>query len=219
MLKILTMNFIDEKVKHEICKYLEVPIYNSDWGFCVYGGFLRDIIANNHKKINDLDILVDDVSRKQFSALFEVLGWSNFDFNSDLDSLYNLDIIDEPITYVKGNKTVQLIQPRVSYWNAHFYNDDIEIKDDDINTYLKLFVENVDYTINAVGYYKGELKYYHEDTELHLNNECFDVIPNALMLNGDVDKRAKRLNKFIEKGWIYLGSKKETKSLLSGWGL
>lgn len=192
MIKSRLTRLEDKILEEKICKYIGVPKYNTDWDFCVYGGFIRDIFLR--KEPNDLDILVDKISRKFFVALLDYLGWKECETNNGLDVLYTrLDILVEPITYKNGIKTIQLIQPNTKKWGLEGL--------DLVNMYYNDFVANVDYTMNAVSYYQGKLEFHHPNTKNDLLNKRFSIIEGAKMFHESNHKTRKI--KFEKLGWTY----------------
>lgn len=102
------------KIKEKLDEYLE---FDSSKLFIdklvrVFGGAVRDAIAD--MPINDVDILVGSMSCKIIEPILESQGYIKSDYlcGRDLQSMYtNINVINEPRTWIKGNKIIQLIRP------------------------------------------------------------------------------------------------------------
>jgi len=157
----------------------------------IFGGSIRDIISNRVSEINDIDILT--VS-KSCMALGDLLHKNGYILNNDserhenIGELYNLkDVIFEPHTYIKGDKTVQLIRP---YGN-------VVVSKHILNTLLT----NVDLTTSGL-YYDG--MYVNESVFGAFSdvvNNKFRILDDSIMLNPNrIDSRT---NKLLKKGWVH----------------
>lgn len=114
--KIKSLNItLADKVKPKLDEYLE---FDSDELFVpgalvrIFGGAIRDSIAG--KKINDVDLLVGSKSLQYIEYVLESNGYSYVEqlTPKDLSSIYtDIKVINEPHSWVKGNKIVQIIRP------------------------------------------------------------------------------------------------------------
>ena len=110
---------INDKIKQRLDEYLgfdSTDLFKYADLMLVFGGCLRDIIAN--QKIHDIDIICGPESCK---ALHDFLNFNGYTYMEnltpkDLASVYsNIHIINEPHTFVKGDRVVQLIRPTIQY--------------------------------------------------------------------------------------------------------
>lgn len=164
----------------------------------VFGGAIRDIIAG--QPINDIDILVGaqscplvEITLKENGYIYmESLG------PKDLSSLYSdIRVINEPRTWVKGSKIVQLIRPviQVTRGNRH----------DDFRYYERGFIDliqNVDISCCGVSW-DGEVLYENYPNAIfHCQNKSYIVNTNAKMYS---HKRAEhRKYKLNDRGWTQI---------------
>ena len=103
----------------------------------VFGGSIRDIIAG--QPINDVDILVGAQSSRLVELTLKEQGYTYMESLTpkDLSSVYtDIKVINEPRTWMKGIKIVQLIRPVIRV-----------TRDSDLRYYERGFVDliqNVD---------------------------------------------------------------------------
>jgi hypothetical protein len=192
-------------IKEKLDEYLEfdsnlifnrVPI--EDYGIKlkrlvrIFGGAIRDIIAG--QTINDVDILVGAQSSKLVELTLKENGYTYMESLTpkDLSSVYtDIHVINEPRTWMKGTKIVQLIRPVIRVK-----------RDSDLRYYEKGFVDliqNVDISCCGVSWDGVHLYENFPNAIAHCQNLSFYVNRRAKMYS---EKRsAMRSYKFIERGW------------------
>jgi len=156
----------------------------------IFGGAIRDIIAG--QTINDIDILVGAQSCKLIEEVLSEQGYTYMYklIPKDLSSVYkDIRVINEPRTWMKGNKMVQLIRPVISNGNNH-------------RIYEKGFVDliqNVDISSCGVSW-DGETLYENYPNAItHCQNLSFFINDDAKMYSNN--RSFMRGQKFIERGW------------------
>lgn len=188
------MENMKSKIKQKLDEYLE---FNSDGLFKhfnavrIFGGAIRDIIANQN--INDIDILCGSLAHKYLEEALKYNGYKYFDYLTakDIQSLYkDIKIINEPHTWIKNNKIVQLIRPKVvgftSFANLSY------------NEVIHKLVNNVDMSCCGVSYDKD----LHEDYPnaiLHCLNMVYSVNKSAYMYSRE--RFIHRQRKLDNRGW------------------
>lgn len=154
----------------------------------IFGGAIRDIIAE--QQINDVDILVGAQSSRLVELTLKEQGYTYMESLTpkDLSSIYSdIKVINEPRTWVKGNKIVQLIRPVV------YTNDFIEYERG-----FRDLISNVDFSCCGVSW-DGELYEDYPNAILHCQSKVFSINIWAKMYH---DARAlKRRLKLQERGW------------------
>ncbi len=192
-------------IKEKLDEYLEfdsnlifnrVPI--EDYGIKlkrlvrIFGGAIRDIIAG--QTINDVDILVGAQSSKLVELTLKENGYTYMEslIPKDLSSVYtDIHVINEPRTWIKGTKIVQLIRPVIRVK-----------RDSDLRYYEKGFVDliqNVDISCCGVSWDGVHLYENFPNAIAHCQNLSFYVNRRAKMYS---EKRSSmRSYKFIERGW------------------
>jgi hypothetical protein len=193
-------------IKEALDEYLEfdskllfnrVPI-SSEYGVKVkrlvriFGGAIRDIIAG--QPINDIDILVGSQSCKLVELTLEENGYTYIESLTpkDLASVYSdIHVINEPRTWMKGTKIVQLIRPVIPVK-----------RDSDLRYYERGFVDliqNVDISCCGVSWDGETLYENYPNSIFHCQNKVFFVNSKAKMYS---HKRiSHRTYKFLERGW------------------
>lgn len=186
---------IRDKIRQSLNEYLE---FDSNQLFVskinlvrIFGGAIRDIIAN--QPINDIDILVGSKSIKYIESVLDSNGYMYMEMlnGKDLQEMYSdIHVINEPHTWVKGKKIVQLIRPAFG------------VNGIDYEMYHKGFhdlISNVDFSCCGVSW-DGETL--HEDFPnaiLHCQSKVFSVNMRAKMYS---QKRAQhRKYKLEDRGW------------------
>ena len=155
----------------------------------IFGGAIRDIIAG--QPINDVDILVSPQSSKLVELTLKENGYTYMESLApkDLSSVYtHLQIINEPKTWIKGTKIVQLIKP--------------VIKTTDLRYYEKGFVDliqNVDISSCGVSWDGVHLYENFPNAIAHCQNLSFYINKMAKMYSRQ--RSGLRRYKFIERGW------------------
>lgn len=117
-----------EKIKKKLSEYAEFNICklvdtSGDRYIRIFGGSIRDIIAG--KEIHDIDVVIGSNAMEH---CVDVLRNNGYKLNhklctKDWNSLYSgISIINEPHTWIKGDKIIQLIRPSGSslgsYWKS-----------------------------------------------------------------------------------------------------
>lgn len=162
-----------EKIKNTLDEYIEFDsskLFKNNFNLVrIFGGAIRDIIAD--QKINDIDIICGSKSIKYIEFILENNGYQFMEGlnGKDLQVMYSdIHIINEPHTWIKGSKIIQLIRPVV-------YSG------------FKDLISNVDLSCCGVSW-DGETL--HEDFPnaiLHCQNKVFSVNSLAKMYS---EKRA-----------------------------
>ena len=162
-----------------------------------FGGAIRDIIAG--QPINDVDILVGAKSMSLVEFTLKEQGYTYMESLTpkDLSSVYkDIRIINEPRTWMKGAKIVQLIRPVIN-----------TIKTDtafasDSKYYEQGFVEliqNVDISCCGVSWDCEKLYENYPNAIAHCQNLSFYINKNAKMYSRN--RSDMRQYKFTERGW------------------
>lgn len=174
----------------------------------IFGGAIRDSIAD--MPIHDIDILVGADSIKLVKRVLIENGYKYFDrlSSKDLSYIYsNIQVISEPHTWMKGDKIIQLIRPRVNS-NVNKHQAGLRPKDFEEATknyeasFIKL-IQNVDISCCGLSY-DGNLYENYEGAILHCLTKSFSVNKSAIMYSAD--RFQHRKYKLEERGW------KETKN-------
>ena len=163
----------------------------------VFGGAIRDIIAG--QSINDVDILVGAKSCRLVEFNLKEQGYTYMESLTpkDLSSVYtDIRIINEPRTWMKGTKIVQLIRPVINSIKAGtaFTSDS--------KYYEQCFVEliqNVDISCCGVSWDGENLYENYPNAIAHCQNFSFYINKRAKMYSRN--RSDMRRYKFIEKGW------------------
>lgn len=163
----------------------------------VFGGAIRDIIGE--QPINDVDILVGAQSSRLVEFTLKEQGYTYMESLTpkDLSSVYtDIRIINEPRTWMKGTKIVQLIRPVINSIKAGtaFTSDS--------KYYEQAFVEliqNVDISCCGVSWDGDKLYENYPNAIAHCQNLSFYINKNAKMYSHS--RSVMRSYKFIERGW------------------
>jgi hypothetical protein len=163
----------------------------------IFGGAIRDSIAD--QDIHDIDILC---GAKSLPLVEAVLYKNGYRFREkittiDMVNLYsNINVISEPKTWMKDNKIVQLIRPRliinVQTTNFGFYEDKY------IENF-KTLIQNVDLSCCGVSFSKNILYQNYEGAILHCINKIFVQNKDARMYS--YDRCNSRTYKMESRGW------------------
>ena len=107
---------MDDRIKQKLSEYLEFDsdkLFKNKYNLIrVFGGAIRDIIAD--LPINDVDILCGSKAFKFVEFILENNGYTYFDSlnGKNLQEMYkDIHVINEPHTWIKGTKIVQVIRP------------------------------------------------------------------------------------------------------------
>jgi hypothetical protein len=158
----------------------------------IFGGAIRDIIAG--QTINDIDIIVGAQSCRLVELTLKERGYTYMESLTpkDLSSVYtDIKVINEPRTWLKGNKIVQLIRPVIRV-----------TRDSDLRYYERGFVDliqNVDISCCGVSWDGENLYENYPNAIAHCQNLSFYVNRRAKMYSSN--RSNMRSYKFISRGW------------------
>ena len=158
----------------------------------IFGGSIRDIIAG--QPINDVDILVGAQSSRLVELTLKEQGYTYMESLTpkDLSSVYtDIKVINEPRTWIKGVKIVQLIRPVIRV-----------TRDSDLRYYEKGFIDliqNVDISSCGVSWDGENLYENFPNAIAHCQNLSFYVNKRAKMYSRN--RSDMRTYKFIQRGW------------------
>ena len=182
---------MDDRIKQKLSEYLEFDsdkLFKNKYNLIrVFGGAIRDIIAD--LPINDVDILCGSKAFKFVEFILENNGYTYFySLNGkNLQEMYkDIHVINEPHTWIKGTKIVQVIRPTNISSNL---------------TYEESFnnlIANVDLSCCGVSY-DGQL---HEDFKnaiIHCQSKVYSVNHYALMYSEN--RAMHRRVKLQGRGW------------------
>lgn len=185
----------EDKIRKSLNEYLEFDsdeLFSSKFNLVrIFGGSIRDIIAG--QDIRDIDILCGSKAIKYVELVLERNGYQYMEMlnGKDLQEMYSeIHVINEPHTWMKGKKIVQLIRPSMG------------LDGNDEGIYKKGFsnlISNVDLSCCGVSY-DGEVLYQdYQNAILHCQSMVFSVNTNAKMYSA---KRIySRKSKLISRGW------------------
>lgn len=186
---------LGDEVKIKIDEYLG---FNSDDLFPInsmvriFGGCIRDIISK--REIHDIDILVGARSLGYVENILSDNGYKYMESLTpkDLSNIYtDIGVINEPHSWVKEDKIVQIIRPVVGQIDS---NEEI---------YRKSFIDlirNVDISCCGVSYDGQKVYENYESAVSHCKNGIFIVNKKAKMYS---EKRIiHRTTKLIGRGWV-----------------
>jgi N-acetyl-beta-hexosaminidase len=192
----------EDKIRKSLSDYLE---FNSDELFKskfnlvrVFGGAIRDILAE--QKINDVDILCGSKAIKYIESVLEQNGYQYMEMlnGKDLQEMYSeIHIINEPHTWIKGTKIVQLIRP------SNFVSNEI-----DSSLYEEGFrdlISNVDLSCCGVSYDGENLYEDYPNAIVHCQSKVYSVNKSAKMYS---ERRINhRIHKLKDRGWEEIENK------------
>jgi hypothetical protein len=185
-----------EMIKNKLDEYLEFDsniLFKNKYNLVrVFGGAIRDSIAN--QPINDVDILCGSKALKEIEFLLENKGYHYMEMlnGKDLQEMYSeIHIINEPHTWIKGKKIVQLIRPVIPIK-----------RDSDLRYYeigFRDLISNVDFSCCGVSWDGDEVYENYPNAILHAQSKVFSVNTFAKMYS---HKRAQhRKVKLQNRGW------------------
>jgi hypothetical protein len=212
---------IEDKIKNKLDDYLEFDsklLFNRTPILCkyeyggkvkrlvrIFGGAIRDIIAD--QTINDIDILVGAQSLKLIELTLKENGYTYIEMLNGkyLQEMYSeIHIINEPHTWIKGTKIVQLIRPVV------FNQESSKYTDKSLSIYeqgFKDLISNVDFSCCGVSWDGETLHEDYPNAILHAQSKVFSVNMWAKMYS---PKRAQhRKVKLENRGWKEIENKTE----------
>ena len=182
-------------IRKSISEYLEFDsdeLFRSKFNLIrIFGGAIRDVITE--QPIHDIDILCGSKALKYIEMILEQNGYHYIEMlnGKDLQEMYSeIHIINEPHTWIKGKKIVQLIRPALG------------LDGSDESIYRKGFkdlISNVDLSCCGVSY-DGETLYEdYPNALLHCQSKVFSVNKKAKMYS---HKRVShRIHKLTDRGW------------------
>ena len=184
---------MEDKIRKSLSDYLE---FNSDELFrskfnlvSVFGGAIRDIIAE--QPIHDVDILCGSKSIKYIEMIIEQNGYQYMEMlnGKDLQEMYSeIHIINEPHTWIKGKKIVQLIRPSLGLSDEIIYKQG-----------FKDLISNVDISSCGVSYDGEKLYEDYPNAILHCQSKVFSVNKFAKMYSKN--RIQHRIGKLRDRGW------------------
>lgn len=191
----------DETIKKSLDEYLEfdsnILFENKNHIVCIFGGAIRDIFAN--QPINDVDILCGSIA---FIYLNNILLNNGYIYIDDLVSKHlskmyqEIAIINEPKTYMKGDKKIQLIRPVIEECIQNF--DHNTVNDNLYRAGFCDLISNVDLSCCGLSY-DGELHENYPNAIIHAENKLFSINENAKMYN--FQRCFERTKKLKDRGW------------------
>ena len=185
----------EDKIRKSLNDYLEFDsdeLFKSKFNIVrIFGGAIRDIIADQN--INDVDILCGSKAIKYIEMILEKNGYQYMEMlnGKDLQEMYSdIHVINEPHTWIKGKKIVQLIRPSLGFQGK------------DESVYRQGFTElisNVDLSCCGVSYDGESLYEDYPNAIVHCQSKVFSVNMSAKMYS---QKRiSHRKAKLEDRGW------------------
>lgn len=195
---------LGDKVRNKINEYIG---FDSDELFPInslvriFGGAIRDIISDND--IHDVDIILGSGSLDYVENILTQNGYKYIESLTpkDLSSIYtDIKIINEPHSWVKGDKIIQLIRPVVGQIQTHKSQDHEKLTSKHYEKSFKDLIRNVDISCCGVSYDGSRVYENYESAVSHCKNGIFIVNKKAKMYS---QKRIiHRIGKLSERGWV-----------------
>lgn len=165
----------------------------------IFGGAIRDSIAD--QEIHDVDILCGSKSIPLVEAVLHKNGYKFIQKITTIDmvNLYsNINIISEPRTWMKDDKIIQLIRPRliINVLKSDLKSD---IYSDKYTENFKTLIQNVDLSCCGVSFAKDILYQNYDGAILHCINKIFVQNKDARMYS--YDRCNSRTYKMESRGW------------------
>jgi hypothetical protein len=190
----------EDKIRKSLNEYLEFgsdELFRSKFNIVrIFGGAIRDIIAG--QDINDVDILCSSKAIRYIESVLEQNDYQYMQMlnGKDLQEMYSeIHVINEPHTWIKGKKIVQLIRPSLGF------------KADDESAYRQGFnnlISNVDLSCCAVSYDGENLYEDYPNAIVHCQSKVFSVNMKAKMYS---QKRVNHRKAKLEgRGWVEIKS-------------
>lgn len=188
------------KIKSRLDEYLEFDsgqLFSSKFNLVrVFGGSIRDSIAD--MDIHDVDIICGSKALSYVECILSENGYYFLDLlnGKDLQEMYkDIHVINEPHTWVKGKKIVQLIRP--SGWQPT--TNSVYNKPDNYIESFKRLISNVDISCCGVSYDGYELYEDYPNAIIHCQSKVFSINSKAWMYS---ERRCNnRKYKLFERGW------------------
>ena len=186
---------IEDKIENKLSEYLEFDsneLFGSKFNLVrIFGGAIRDIIAD--QPIHDVDILCGSKAVTFIESVLEQNGYQYMETlnGKDLQEMYSeIHVINEPHTWIKGKKIVQLIRPSLGFQ----YKDTVSYRQGFTD-----LISNVDISCCGVSWDGERL---HEDFPnaiLHCRSRVFSINMEAKMYsNKRIEHRRVKLE---TRGW------------------
>lgn len=184
------------KVKERLDEYIG---FDSDEFFYsgdakVFGGAVRDSIAD--MEIHDVDIMCGAETNGYLYGLLTEKGYVKLDKlgSKDMNLLYKeISIINEPITYMKDGKFIQLIRPVVP---IHGYSKGDRVK---IMDRINQLIRGVDLSCCGVSYDKHGVREDYPNAISHCECKVFEKNESHVMRNKS--RYGDRVYKLKNRGW------------------
>jgi hypothetical protein len=193
----------EDKIRQSLSEYLEFDsdeLFKSKFNLVrIFGGAVRDILAE--QPINDVDILCGSKALRYIESVLEQNGYQYMEMlnGKDLQEMYSeIHIINEPHTWIKGKKIVQLIRPSLSNWKS------------DSSLYEEGFrdlISNVDLSCCGVSYDGENLYEDYPNAIVHCQSKVYSVNKSAKMYS---ERRINhRIHKLKDRGWEEIENKSD----------
>jgi hypothetical protein len=193
----------EDKIRQSLNEYLEFDsdeLFKSKFNLVrIFGGAIRDIIAE--QPINDIDILCGSKALRYIESVLDQNGYQYMKMlnGKDLQEIYSeIHIINEPHTWIKGKKIVQLIRPSLSNWKT------------DSSLYEEGFrdlISNVDLSCCGVSYDGENLYEDYPNAIVHCQSKVYSVNKSAKMYS---ERRINhRIHKLKDRGWEEIENKSD----------
>lgn len=195
---------LGDKVREKINKYIE---FDSDELFPInslvriFGGAVRDAISD--REIHDVDIILGSGSLDYVENILRQNGYKYIESLTpkDLSSIYtDIKIINEPHSWVKGDKIIQLIRPAVGQIQTHKSQDHEKLTSTHYEKSFKDLIRNVDISCCGVSYDGNKVYENYESAVSHCKNGIFVVNQKAKMYSQR--RIIHRIGKLSERGWV-----------------
>jgi hypothetical protein len=169
----------------------------SDLLLRIFGGAIRDAISEN--EIHDIDIIVGSSSNQFLAHILNKNGYKLMEslIPKDLASVYHdIKIINEPHTYMKGDKIIQVIRPVP----RHIQGDARKVTKEDYTYSFNSLIKEVDISCCGVSYDGRNVYENVKDAVLHCRNGVFIINDKNKMYS---EKRIiHRTSKLEARGWV-----------------
>jgi hypothetical protein len=186
---------LHEQIKKRIDDYIEFDsqeLFGSKFNLVrIFGGAVRDIISD--QPIHDVDILCGSKAIKYIEMILQNHGYRYMEMlnGKDLQEMYSeIHIINEPHTWIKNGKVIQLIRP--AFW----------VEGNDEGVYRQGFkdlISNVDLSCCGVSYDGDKLYEDYPNAILHCQSKVYSVNKSAKMYS--YKRIHHRTAKLQDRGW------------------
>lgn len=189
-----------------ISKYLNMDvdeIFNVGDYIAIFGGAVRDSLAQ--KEIHDVDILCLSESAKKLSEYLENINFLKVDLydQHQLAMYKEILIINEPWTFIKDKKIIQIIRPVGVYQSLDPTNKNHISYKSLIDSYYSV-LSNIDLSCCGVFLERDrdaiiKLKESHPQSIAHCRSCIFEILKKNSMFNQH--RTDMRSFKLIDRGW------------------